>query len=411
MNSQIREYDIVIVGAGLAGATLACALEASDLRVALLDRSPPPQSPQGDYELRVSSLNRGSEKILKKINAWPFIDETRAYPYQRVQVCQENSSACVTFDSAQAGEPYMGHMIENVNVVHALAQRAAANDNTTLMDGIAISGLKLEHDIATLITDQGEIHAGLVVGADGPRSFIRKFSGFDEIQGFYGQQCIVGTIQFDGDHRQTAWQKFLSTGPLGILPLAQGYCSLAWSCENEFASQRLEESEDEFIAALEVALDGHLGHIIAAPQRLSYPLSHMHPQKYVAHRLALIGDAAHTIHPLAGLGANLGIMDAAALAKVINEKSGTRHFDPGRHEILRRYERWRKPLNQVYLSTMSALNMAFSPKMKPFSQLRAAGLRIADKITPAKHLMMLKAMGLDSDTATLAQGGKPSRRG
>lgn len=398
-----HQYDIAIVGAGLAGATLACALKPSGFNVALLDRNPPPDSPEGDYELRVSSLNRGSENILRQINAWQYIDEARAHQYQKVQVGQENSSSRLTFDCADAGEPYMGHMIENANTVQALLKQANANKNNSVIHGITIRDLIIDDDAATLTTDQGDIRTRLVIGADGPRSLIRKLSGFNEVQGFYGQQCIVGTIHFDGDHHQTAWQKFLSTGPLGILPLAPGFCSLAWSCENEFALQRLSESEEEFKISLETALDGHLGRIIAAPERASYPLSHMHPQRYVAHRLALIGDAAHTIHPLAGLGANLGITDAAALAKVIIEKPAQKDLDPGNYDLLRRYERWRKPLNQVYLSTMSTLNMAFSEKLSAFSHLRATGLRIADKIKPAKHLLMLKAMGLDSDAPSLSQ--------
>ncbi len=396
-----NQYDILIVGAGLAGATLACALKPSGLNIAVLDRNPLPQPPQGDYELRVSSLNRGSERILRQINAWQHIDDTRAYEYKKVEVCQENSTSTLTFNCADVGEPYMGRMIENANVVQALIRQAGTNRNNSIINGITITDLSLNEDYATLFTNQGEMHARLLVGADGPRSIIRKMAGFDEVQGFYGQQCIVGTIHFDGDHRQTAWQKFLSTGPLGILPLAPGYCSLAWSCENEFAIERLNESQAQFKESLEFALGGHLGQIIDAPERISYPLSHMHPQRYVTHRLALIGDAAHTIHPLAGLGANLGITDAAVLAKVITEKITLNQADPGQYDLLRGYERWRKPLNQVYLSTMSALNMLFSEKLSAFSQLRSAGLRLADKITPAKRLLMRRAMGLDADMPSL----------
>ena len=270
--NQTNHYDIAIVGAGLAGATLACALQPSGLKITLLDRSPAPDAPQGDYELRVSSLNRGSENILRQVNAWQYINKTRAYKYQKVKVCQQNSDSTLTFNCADAGEPYMGRMIENANVVQALLQQAETDENITVNRGTTIKNLSIEDDRALLETDQGNIQAQLVVGADGPRSFIRKLAGFEEIQGFYGQQCIVGTIQFAGDHQQTAWQKFLSTGPLGILPLAPGYCSLAWSCEDEFALERLDESEAEFIAALETALDGHLGKIIAAPKRVAYPL-------------------------------------------------------------------------------------------------------------------------------------------
>lgn len=394
-------YDIAIVGAGLAGAALACALKPSGLKVVLLDRNPPPALPQGDYELRVSSLNRGSENILRKIDAWQFVNTERAFQYQKVQVCQENSNAKLTFDCAEAGEPYMGHMVENANLVQALIQQASTNENNSIASGITITDLIVDDNDATLITDRGAIKSRLVIGADGPRSHIRKLAGFDTVQGYYGQQCIVGTVHFSGDHRQTAWQKFLSTGPLGILPLAPGCCSLAWSCENEFATQRLSESEAEFIDSLETALAGHLGHITAVPERASYPLSHMHPERYVTHRLALIGDAAHTIHPLAGLGANLGITDAAALAKVIIEKSTQKDLDAGNYELLRRYERWRKPLNQVYLSTMSALNMAFSENLSALSHIRSIGLGIADKLKPAKHLLMIRAMGLDNDTPRL----------
>ena len=397
MSDNQHNYDVIIVGAGLAGATLACALIPSGLKIALLDRVPPPAAPQDAYQIRVSSLNRGSENILRQINAWSGIDHARAYPYHKVQVCQENTSATLTFDCAEIGEPHMGHMIENANVVHALIERAQEHETISVISGINISALSVSDNSATLATDQGELSTKLLVGADGPRSFIRKLAQFNTIQGFYGQQCIVGTVEFSGDHQQTAWQRFLSTGPLGILPLARGYCSLAWSCENEFASELLEQSEDEFMGSLETALGGHLGQVTAMPNRIAYPLSHMHPQRYITHRIVLIGDAAHTIHPLAGLGANLGITDAAALAQVILKQSERKQFDPGQYDLLRRYERWRKPQNQIFLNTMSGLNMLFSEKLDAFSSLRSAGLQIADKLSPAKNLLMQKAMGLDSD--------------
>ncbi len=395
------QYDVVIVGAGLAGATFACALASSKLKIALIDRNPGPDAPDGDYELRVSSLNRGSENILRQIDAWQFIDQSRTYVYDKVQVCQQDSHSTLTFDSTEMNEPYMGRMIENTNVVHALMQLVEVKDNISFVSGINIIDLAIKDDYAQLITEQGEFKSKLVVGADGARSFIRKLAGFEEIQGFYGQKCIVGTVQFDGDHQQTAWQRFLSTGPLGILPLAPGYCSLAWSCENTFADERLSESEQDFINALEQALGGHLGNVLAMPQRACYPLTHMHPQQYVAHRIALIGDAAHTIHPLAGLGANLGITDAAALARVLLDQQSKRNMDPGLHQTLRRYERWRKPQNQIYLSTMSGLNMLFSEKLNSLSGLRSIGLQIADKLTPAKSLLMQQAMGLSPDYPNL----------
>ena len=395
MNSE--HYDITIVGAGLAGATLAGALARSGLKIALLDHQPPPKLQTGDYDLRVSSINRGSEAILRDINAWEFIDTSRAYRYDKVQVCQQHSSSTLTFDSAEIGEAYMGHMIENSNVVQALISRLQSESSIKVVSGITITALHISDEQMQLVTDQGDLNAALIVGADGPRSLIRKLAGFEEVRGFYGQQCIVGTVEFDGDHHQTAWQRFLGSGPLGILPLAPGYCSLAWSCSNPFAAERLAESEHEFIQALEFALAGHLGSIKAVPKRAAFPLSHMHPERYIAHRIALIGDAAHTIHPLAGLGANLGISDAGALAQVILEQADLRQIDVGHFDLLRRYERWRRPINQLFLSTMSGLNMAFSEKLSAFSSLRSIGLQLADKLTPAKQLLMTKAMGLDAD--------------
>lgn len=396
-----QHFDVVIVGAGLAGATLACALAPCGMRIALLDKNPPPPAPAGDYELRVSSLNRGSENILRHINAWPLVDLDRAWTYDKVQVCQGGSDASVTFDSTDIGEPCMGHMIENANIVHALMKRAHSADNISILTGITIHSLSQTDEKAELDSDQGVISGDLLVGADGPRSIIRRLAGFDEVQGFYGQQCIVGTVEFDGDHQKTAWQQFLPTGPLGILPLAPGFCSLAWSCENEFARQRLAEDEGAFIQALETALGGHLGQIIAMPKRAAYPLTHMHPDRYIAGRVTLIGDAAHTIHPLAGLGANLGIGDAAALADTLLEACQHNDVDPGQYELLRRYERWRKPHNQVFLNAMSGFNMLFGEKLKPLGGLRSLGLSIADRISPAKQLLMKKAMGLDSDQPRL----------
>ena len=400
-----NEYDVVISGAGLVGATLACALGGSGLRVALLDKTPPPQYPGPEYALRVSAINRASENVLERCGAWRAILERRAHPFRAVCACHEHGAGEVVFDAAELGETHLGHIVENDLIVRCLLARIAEHDNVLpLTDEVA--DLDRQPGSTRVQTAGGAtLHARVVAACDGASSPLRTLCGAAVSGGAYQQRCIVGNIHFDGDHRRVAWQRFLSSGPLGLLPLADGCCSLAWSCRERRAHALLKMDDAAFITALDEAIGGRLGAITAVGERRSFPLSHLHAQRYVHGRTVLTGDAAHVIHPLAGLGANLGIMDAAALAAVLLRAHADGH-DIGAHSMLRRYERWRHGENAVVLGVLHGFNALFTRDgdgNDAATMVLDGALRIANRAAPAKRLLARLASGLDGDLPNLAR--------
>lgn len=392
-NGSTSEFDIVIAGAGLIGAALACRLGDTGLRVAILDRSPPPDIPTGPYDLRINAYNRAAEQTLRACGAWDRLPGDRIFPFRHVRVCNSDGDGAVSFSATDVGESHLGYFIENVLVTRILLDRAAEMPHVELVTDAEIRDIAFRSDRATIYSETGESYSGrLLVGSDGAESRVRAAAGIGVRRRPYAQKCIVGTIEFDGDHRETAWQRFLPTGPLGLLPLAPGYCSLAWSCEEHLAARLMQMNDTDFIGELDDAIRGYLGTITGIGRRGAFPLVARDASTYVAERIALIGDAAHVIHPLAGLGANIGFQDVEALATLVSSAAMNPRADLGGHSLLRRYERRRHGENRIVMSTMSAFNDIFSNDNEILGRIRNAGLAVADRVNPAKNFLMRRAM-------------------
>ena len=397
------DHDIAIVGGGAVGAALACALADSGLSIALLDqREPAPFDVKAEMDLRVFALSMASRRILERLGAWEAIAAARVSPYREMRVWEGDPEG-IHFDSADLGEPELGYIVENSLLQHALWAKLRGNPKVTLLTPAKPEALKLEEDAATLDLSGGRrIRARLVMAADGAESVTRALAGIETNSTPYGQRAVVAHVRAGQPHRMTAWQRFMPMGPLAFLPLADGRVSVVWSLTDAEAERVLALDDAGFCTALTQASDARLGQVLSTTRRAAFPLQRLHAGEYVRGRFALAGDAAHAVHPLAGQGVNLGLLDAAALAEVIRDAHAEGR-DIGDLGVLRRYERWRKGDNLAMIIALDGFKRLFSNDIAPLHTLRNAGLRAVDRFTPLKHAFVRQAMGLSGDLPLLAR--------
>jgi 2-octaprenylphenol hydroxylase len=399
-----NEFDIAIVGAGPVGALLACALKDHGLEIALLDaRTPPDYDPKAEVDLRVLAVSPASRRMLEAVGAWRHVATARYCAYGEMRVWDATGKGSIHFDSATVGEPALGYIVENTLLQSALWSELRDAKQVALMHPAQAESLTLEADAATLVVSGGRrIRAKLVVAADGTESATRTLAGIEVRRAGYGQRAIVAHVRTERPHSRTAWQRFLPTGPLAFLPLADGRVSIVWSAEDAEAERLLALDDSAFCAELTQASDARLGQALAVSKRAAFPLQRLHAEEYVRRRFALAGDAAHAVHPLAGQGVNLGLLDAASLAEVILDAQA-RGRDIGDYSVLRRYARWRTGDNQAMIFALDGFKRLFSNDVAPLAMLRNAGLSAVDRFTPLKHVFVRRAMGLSGDLPALAR--------
>jgi 2-octaprenylphenol hydroxylase len=380
------QFDIVIVGGGITGLTLAALLakghHADALNITVIDAAKRPEySSDDDVSLRVSAIANGSSELLDSVGAWSAIHAARVSPYERMCVWDENdgpdSGAALSFDASEFAVPQLGFIVENVLVQHALLQVLDESDVE----------LRFETKIESLP------EADLLVGADGARSFVRELVGIETNKWPYEQTAVVTHLKTERHHDATAWQRFLRDGPLGMLPLADGRISVVWSTTPEMAQQALDASEEALGRMLTDASDAALGQLTVAGPKGAFPLCAQHAEDYVLSGVALIGDAAHAIHPLAGQGANLGLQDAAELARVVDAAIDS-GLHPGDRPVLRRYERSRKGANLTMLHFMTGLNRLFTTDSTVLGEVRTAGMRLFNRSGPVRERAVKVALGV-----------------
>jgi len=369
-------YDIAIVGAGAVGAAVA----------------------GDDYGEFVVSLNLASVALLTRLGLWSAIRERRASPYGAMSLWDAGGTGTTSFDSAAIGEPVLGYFVEAA-LAESVLHGAAADAGVERFWGERVESLAVDADMATLTTAEGRsLTARLAVGADGARSPLRQLAGIEVDRYDYGQRAVVCNFATERGHAATARQRFLPGGPVAMLPLADGRCSLAWFRPEAQAERLAALDEAPFCAELSEATDYALGCIKSATRRRTFPIVRRHARAYVDHRIALIGDAAHTIHPQAGQGMNIGLLDAAALADAIGGDG-----DPGRLRPLRGYARWRRGHNTVVMAAMDCFHHGFAHGGPARAWLRNRSMQAADRAGPAKRYVIRLGAGVAGDLPPLAR--------
>ena len=386
------DFDVIVSGAGLVGAGTALALAGKGFRVAIIEAAEPPggiNRSTGDYDLRVSAISPRSRGILQRLGGWQQLADERVCYYEQMHIWHQHGQASVTFDAVDLARDNLGAIVENRLLQQTLYQVCEGESRIEWFMPDRIENL-LENDAGGIELQLNSGHclsAGLLIAADGRHSPTRALAGIDAQLGQYQQTAIVANVETECPHRNTAWQRFLSTGPLAFLPLANGQSSIVWSCDDDFAAQLASAADDEFCDALGEAFEFKLGRVRSCSARLSFALGWHHCEHWVKDRVILIGDAAHSVHPLAGQGVNLGFSDIEILAQLVGDRSGTIP-----QKQLRRYERQRKSETWLAGNSFSALKWIYGLDQNWIIQLRNFGMRVVDETPWFKRALLKKAI-------------------
>jgi 2-octaprenylphenol hydroxylase len=386
--------DIAVVGGGMVGAATALALSRAGFSTALLEARPPSAwLEQDDIDLRVVGLAPSSIALLEELGVWTSIRQARACPYARMHVWDAENGAAIDFDAADEGRDLLGYIVEN-NLVQWTLWQALEAAGVQRLCPATVKDFEVRSDRVVLdLADSESLSVRLLVAADGAGSPLRERAGIATRGRDYGQRAIVAHVATERAHAQTAWQRFLPSGPLALLPLADGRSSLVWSLP-ETEARRIQSLDDAaFLNELGIASDFRLGRITAATPRAAFPLKLQLASTYQADRFVLLGDAAHAVHPLAGQGVNLGLRDVAELRDILVAARDAGSDIASAH-VLRRYARRRRSADTLDAYSFDALARIYAWQTPPWMAARGLGVRILNHLTPLKRRIAAHAAGL-----------------
>ena len=392
--SRRGTHDVVVVGAGMVGAALALTLARKGFDVAVIESRPPPLwREHEEVDLRVVALAPSSIDLLEDVDVWTSIASARACAYRSMRVWDALAPGTLAFDGADEHMVALGWIVENKLIQHVLWQALGCEPRITLRCPARVAGTEADARRRVLtLDDGGMLSAQLVVAADGADSALRAMAGIPVQERGYGQRAVVAHVSTERAHECTAWQRFLPQATLAFLPLADGRSSIVWSVPDAEATRLLALDADAFRRELGAAFDFRLGAITATSARAAFPLRLRLAERYLAPRLALIGDAAHVVHPLAGQGVNLGLRDVDELRDVlVDARVAQRDF--ASPAVLRRYERRRRSDNALSAHAFDAIQRVFGSSAMPLAAARGVGLALIDRLPPLKHLFARHAAG------------------
>lgn len=401
---MMQSVDIAIVGGGMVGLALAAAFKETELRIAVIESREPDELLADLPDVRVSALSRSSENILRNLGAWPGILSRRYSPYSAMEVWEQDSFARIEFDAQKLAQPDLGHIVENRVIQLALLEQVKQLPNVSLFMPSKCSTMAIGESEAWLTLDNGQaLTAKLVAGADGANSWVRKQQDIPLTHWDYGHSAIVANVWTAEAHERVARQTFTPQGPLAFLPMGESnMSSIVWSTEPNRAEKLIALSDSEFNKALTAEFDARLGLCEVVGERFAFPLKMRYARDFVVERVALVGDAAHTIHPLAGQGVNLGMLDAASLAQEVISL-WQKGEDIGSKRNLRGYERWRKAEAAKMIAAMQGFKDLFSGGNPAKKLVRGIGMTLVSQLPGAKDEIMKRALGLKGELPILAR--------
>ncbi|MEW6983081.1 FAD-dependent monooxygenase [Colwelliaceae bacterium 6471] len=408
----MQKFDVLIIGGGMVGLTLAIAIrKLTPLSVAIVDTLLPTDLAD-EPEVRVSAINSASQHLFANLDVWSLIDAQRTQPYQHMHVWDKAGYGQLNFDISELkndiDSEQLGWIIENKVIRNALWQKAQLDDGITLFTEEVVTNVAMgDSEVFASFASHPPIMAKLLVGADGANSWVRQQMDMPLAFRDYDHHAVVATVQCQ-DHQNTAWQVFLPTGPLAFLPLyQQDLCSIVFSTSPQDAQRVVQLDAEAFAKELTAASDGKLGKIKLLSKRYTHPLTMRLAHDFIKQRVVLIGDAAHTIHPLAGQGVNLGLLDAAALAQVLAEQVSeqSEHSQSAwvNDKSLQAFSRWRRSEATDMIAAMEAIKQIFTPQNTASNIVRGIGLSLLDRFSPAKNQLMQQALGHKSNLPELAK--------
>ncbi|MGB1237639.1 MAG: FAD-dependent oxidoreductase [Pseudomonadales bacterium] len=397
-------YDVAVVGGGMVGAALAAALADSSLQIAVIEPAPPAAFDSAQvHDLRVSALNRAAQNFLCNIGAWEGVQQKRSCPFKRLKTWElSEANAATEFNADDLALDHLGHIVENRILQLSLLERLAQLDNVTLIYQ-RCARFDLAAGANMIELDSGEqLISKLVVGADGAHSAVRQASGIGIHAWDYQQSALVINVRMGQGQQDITWQQFTPSGPLAFLPLSGDSASLVWYNSAQAIEQLLALDNQALRGAVLEAFPSCLGPVEEIYARAAFPLTRQHAQAYCAPGVVLIGDAAHTIHPLAGQGVNIGLLDAAQLAQTLLD-AHHQGEEISSLAVLSRYQRARRNHNFAVMQLMDSFYRVFNNDIAPLKALRNLGLAVAGRFTPARRKAMALAMGVEGPLPVLAR--------
>ena len=388
-----QQTDIAIVGAGMVGAAAALSLSRAGFNITLIEANEAPQWSEQEYGLRVSAISAASEQLLEDVGVWQKIVNCRVSPYEAMRVWDASGTGSLDFDAADSGQASLGHIVENNLINASLIEEIQNKANINFVTGSRLSGLKWMNDGIQVKLENGEeVRSSLVIAADGGNSQVRKLCGIGISGHDYRQTGIVARVRTSLPHEHTAWQRFLPTGPLAFLPLADGSCSIVWSADQERAADLLKLDDEEFSRQLADAFEHRLGDVEILSPRAGFPLQLANAESYSADRVVLLGDAAHRVHPLAGQGVNLGFQDVIDLTAMVLEakQNGRGAADP---LYLRKYARKRRADASIMLAGMDAIQRVFGHDLWSVCKSRNLVMDLINQLPGLKQFFVNRALG------------------
>ncbi len=402
MTASSAKADVIIIGGGMVGLSLAIALAQSDVKVAVIDRDNLQSQLLPAFDGRVSALSLGSQRVLSAMKVWESL-LPQAEPILDIRVADQDSSSHVHYNYKDVGDTPMGHMVENRYIRTALLKRSHELPTLTLLAPMQVSHIQRDAYKAIVTLNDGSIwHAPLIIAADGKHSKLRLDAGIKTIETSYQQTAIVCTIEHELPHAGLALERFLPAGPFAALPMQHNRSALVWTEPEALAPYMLALNEQDFTNEISKRLGDYLGTFKPVGKRFSYPLHLILATRYIDTRFALIGDAAHAIHPIAGQGVNVGFRDVAALTELILDAMRL-GLDIGSQNLLEHYQRWRRFDSMSMGLITDVINRLFSNDIVPIRLARDAGLSLVNSAPPLKRFFMQHAMGLVGDLPKMMQ--------